>query len=65
MNIQELRELAEEFAEIRGARGDFQDAEAVRDFLRCLESGELARHRSERAIRWFKATGRLLGELRT
>ena len=59
MNIQDLRELAEEFAEMRG------DAEAVRDFLRCVESGELARRRSERAIRWFKATGRLTGELRT
>ena len=61
MNIQELHELAEEFAEVRGHR----DAEAVRDFIRGLESGELARHRSERAISWFKATGRLTGELRT
>lgn len=65
MNIQDLRELAEEYFECEFIDPTSRDAQMVRNFLDGVASGKLAKHRSERAIRWFKATGRLLGELRT
>lgn len=65
MNIQELRELAEEFFDCEFIDPTSRDALMLRNFLDGVSSGKLARHRSERAIRWFKATGRLTGELRT